>query len=65
MIKTRQTRFKNRLMARLNDVESGRWLGLVPKSTALMDHCKQRNYGTNQRAYVARKAIKLKRILGL
>jgi hypothetical protein len=33
-----------------------RWKGLVPKSVALMDHSKPRNYGTNTTQEDARRA---------
>ncbi len=55
MVKTRETRRKNATAARLNDVQSGRFLGIVPKSMALADHCKFRNYGTSNDAYVQRR----------
>lgn len=47
-VKTRATRYANRIEGILAGYRSGRWLGVVPKSTALMNHCKQRNYGTNE-----------------
>lgn len=65
MIKTRQTRFANRIgsmmAARANPL---RFSGIVPKSVALQDHCKQRNYGTQSFAYVERTVKRLRRLLG-
>lgn len=56
MIKTRKSRYKNRMLSRLADIESGRWLGVVPKSVALMDHCKNRNYGESREREELRRA---------
>lgn len=47
MIKTRKARRANRMAARIADLESGRWLGVVPPSTVLRNNCNCRNYGRN------------------
>jgi len=46
-VKTRETRWANRMAARIADLESGRWLGVVPPSTVLRNNCNCRNYGRN------------------
>ena len=48
MIKTRKTRWANRIAARVADLDSGRWLGVVPPSTVLRNNCNCRNYGRNK-----------------
>ena len=48
MIKTRASRRANRMAARVADLESGRWLGVVPPSTVLRNNCVCRNYGRNR-----------------
>ena len=45
--KTRDSRWKNRLADSINRATCGRWPGVVPKSMALTNHCKARNYGRN------------------
>ena len=47
-VKTRYSRGLNNKLAQEGARQSGRWLGLVPRSTALMNHCKARNYGRNK-----------------
>lgn len=44
-VKTRHSRWQNRMAARAADLESGKWLGVVPKSVALRSNCGDNNYG--------------------
>ena len=44
VVKTRQSRFINRITARYNDATSKRWLGVVPKSVALYNMCGDNAY---------------------
>lgn len=47
MIKTKKTRQANQLAAQQAAYFSPKWKGVVPKSMALANHCKCRNYGRN------------------
>lgn len=55
-VKTRESRWLNRRNQSLMAMMSGRWSGIVPKSVALANHCKDRNYGTNRTQEAARNA---------
>ena len=58
-VKTRKTRWANRMAARIADLESGRWLGVVPPSTVLRNNCACRNYGRNRGDETMRRMIQM------